>query len=169
MPPAMALLFTSRRANVGWLNGSKGKSSLATRKISSIIVWIKRSSGTPAWMKMEWHSQQRQEIWSNTAKTTQEPQRCELKLELEANVNSLSCGAPVFVCRGAVFIPRQVERPDRYSYISCKQRLSYETVLNAAKFCVSLAGFLSWPFYPAARSGRLIGPIRLQDWFVGHR
>jgi len=62
MPPAMALLLTSQRANVGWLNGSKEKCSLATRKISSIIDWVKRSSGTPEWMKTECHSQQRQEI-----------------------------------------------------------------------------------------------------------
>lgn len=48
MPPATSLLLTSQRANVVWLNGSKGKWSLATRKTSSIIDWVKRSSGTPA-------------------------------------------------------------------------------------------------------------------------
>lgn len=151
----MALLFTLRRANVGWLNGSKGESILARRKISSIIVWIKRSLGTPAWMKMEWHSQQRREIWSNMAKTTQEPQRCELKLKLEANVNSLSCGGPVFVCQGAMFIPRQVERPDCYSYISCKQQLSCETLLNAAKYSVLL--WLDFLADPSTQQSDLAG------------
>jgi len=47
MPPATSLLLTLQRANVAWVNGLKKKWSLATRKISSIIDWVKRSSGTP--------------------------------------------------------------------------------------------------------------------------